>query len=478
MQDSNDNLTDAGAAGSPASGAGLRLWLLILALLVPVRAQAGLLSWGANEYGQSSAPANLLDDPSVISIDAGREHSVALLADGSVRAWGYAGDQRSSPPVDLSDVIAIDAGSFHTLAVRRDRTVTGWGFNGAGMLNIPPGLSNVVAVAAGGFHSLALRGDGIVVGWGFDGNGRTLPPPSLTDVISIDAGRDHSLALKSDGTVTAWGLNNDGQSSVPAGLSGVIAIAAGDFHNLALKSDGSIVAWGRNVNGQSSPPAGLSGVVAIDAGSYHSLALRGDGTVAAWGDNSSGQLGIAGAADARAIAAGGLHSMALSGRAAILTAQPQSRSVLAGNSVVFSVAALGDNLSYQWQKDGLDLPGAVGAQLALAEVSRFDSGIYSVRVGSASGTIRSADAVLVVRGLHQLAPLEFLSDTRFRISFGDRHGVPLTGADVFRYQLQSSSDLVHWTTQMGELRLVDGRIQADFTVNPNLPREFFRVIEP
>ena len=461
-------------------GAGLE-WLIAITILCSTQIHAATLrSAGSDDFGQTTPPAFLTADPSLIAtLDAGRDHSVALLSDGTVRAWGYSGDNRTTPPQGLTDLAAIDAGVFHTLAVRRNGTVTGWGFNGAGMLDVPSDLTNVVAVAAGGFHSLALRGDGIVVGWGFDGNGRTTAPASLTDVVAIDAGRDHSLALKSDGTVVAWGLNSDGQSQVPVGLKNVIAIDAGEYHNLALRSDGSVTAWGRNVSGQNSVPAGLANVVAIAAGGYHSLALRADGSVAAWGDNSRGQLSIANSSDVRSIAAGGLHSMSLGGRNIVFTSQPRSQTVIAGNEVSFVVNVVDQaGLTYQWRKNGQDIPGATGRELTLSDVTRSDAGIYNVTVHSASGSALSVDAILIVRGLHQLAPIEFLSPSSLRVSFGDRHGVALTPADLQRYRLESTTDFINWVPVSGAFQLMHGLIQVDITIAPNLPREFYRVVEP
>jgi len=476
ITDSREDTCRSTVRGLPGLVHWLSMWLTLT--LLPV-SHADLVTMGDNTHGQTSPPSTLLSRTSdILAVHAGRDHSSVLLSDGSVASWGYAGDGRTSPPADLNDAVTLDAGTFHTLALRRDGTVTGWGFNGAGMLDIPEDLTNVVAVAAGGFHSLALRGDGIVVGWGFDGNNRTKAPASLTDVIKIDAGRDHSIALKSDGSVVAWGVNNDEQATVPEGLMGVVSIASGEFHNLALRSDGSVVAWGRNVSGQSSVPPGLTDVVAISAGGYHSLALRADGTIAAWGDNSSGQLGVANVTAARAISAGGLHSLVVTGRNVVFTSQPKSHSVIAGKDVVFSVVTEGaTDPSYQWQRNGIDLPGANSSELLVSNATAGSAGLYSVIVHTPDGWARSAEAVLIVRSLHQLEPIEFLSSSAIRISFGDRHGVPLAIEDLERYQLQSTPDFINWSVRDEELQLHEGRIRLDLTIDPNHTQEFFRVVE-
>jgi alpha-tubulin suppressor-like RCC1 family protein len=257
----------------------------------------------------------------VLAVSAGYEHSLALLSNGTVAAWGD--DEWGQ----LGNGTTTLASSTPTLVL---------GVSGTGV------LSSVKAIAAGELHSLALLSNGTVVAWGHNsagelGNGTmtaysSTPVPVkgvggsgvLSGVVAIAAGAQDSLALLSNGTVVAWGANEYGQlgngatttSPTPVQvegvggtgvLSGAIAIAAGGYHSLALLTNGTVAAWGHNASGQlgdgtttdsdtpvlvlsgSSP---LSGVEAIAAGELHSLALQSSGRVAAWGDNTHGQLGI------------------------------------------------------------------------------------------------------------------------------------------------------------------------------------------
>lgn len=443
-------------------------------LLAPNSAQAGpLTAVGRNFYGQANAPTAMTN---AVGVVAGRDFSFALNADCTVGGWGLNAEGRSTPPANLTNVVALSAGIYHTLALKADGTVTGWGFNGNDILSVPAELTNVLAIAAGGYHSLAVRRDGTVVGWGFRGNGRATAPATLTDVIAIDAGRDHSVALKSDGTVVAWGLNDLGQTDVPLGLNQVIAIAAGENHTLALKQDGTVVAWGQNASGESTAPAGLTNVTALAAGGQHSLVLRSDGTVTGWGDNTYGQLNLSGP-DIRAIAAGGSHSLAVLGTGPVITTHPRSQTVLAGTPVTFTTAAPGTGLSYQWLFNGQPLSDATNATLTFAAATRLNAGLYAVQVSNASGTERSANAALIVRGLQQLfAPLT-LGNGALRLTFGDQHGDPISAPNALRYAVEVSPDLRTWTPLNLPLVLVEGRLQVDDPAAGNFSRRFYRVVE-
>ena len=72
-----------------------------------------------------------------------------------------------------------------------------------------------------------------------------------------------------------------------------------------------------------------------------------------------------------------------------ITGQPQSQAVNQGQSVTFSVIASGGApLSYQWQFNGSDLPGATGQSFTLPPAQRTNGGPYSVLVTNAAGTGR------------------------------------------------------------------------------------------
>ena len=341
------------AAGTATSG---------VATLTVATTHYSALAWGQNLFRQlgagtadafSDVPLSVVGLKFVTAVAAGGTHSLALLANGTVVAWGnnefgQLGDGSTTiAPVPvavsgLTGIKAIAAGESHSLALLADGTVMAWGDNEGGQLGdgndqeseVPvavKGLSGVRAIAAGGDHSLALMSNGTVMAWGENeagelGNGGTkssdvpVAVKGLSHVSGIAAGGEFSLALLGDGAVDGWGSDGSGQigtgveekeegegerSEVPIpveGLSGATAIAAGDDHALALVG-GTVIAWGEDSYGElgdgrivarePTPVAvgGLSGVVAIAAGGQDSAALLGGGSVMTWGIDRFGELG-------------------------------------------------------------------------------------------------------------------------------------------------------------------------------------------
>jgi hypothetical protein len=79
-----------------------------------------------------------------------------------------------------------------------------------------------------------------------------------------------------------------------------------------------------------------------------------------------------------------------------IVGQPQSRTVAVGASVLLSVSATGNGLlQYQWQFNGVPLPGAMGTSLSLTNLQENQSGAYRVMVTDTIGSILSDAAVVL-----------------------------------------------------------------------------------
>jgi alpha-tubulin suppressor-like RCC1 family protein len=344
----------------------------------------------------------------------------------------------SSTPVavtGLSGVTAISTGTDHTLALMADGTVMAWGNNVQGQLgdgttggisNVPvpvKGLSGVTAISAGRSYSLALLSDGTVMAWGDNhagelgegiaGESRDEPVavPGLSSVTAIAAsegtnvyGKVHSLALLSSGQVMAWGDNEHGElghgtvsekddtPTLVTGLGNVTAVSAGTGYSLALLESGEVIAWGANEHGQlgdggtegSDLPVAvteLSGVTAVSAGAEHSLALLTGGTVMAWGENKEGQLGNGTnfSTSDRPVAVSGL-----SGVTAV-----SAGGVAHGGEFEHSLALLSNGTLMAWGADAmgqlgvLGRNGLAGAQSAVPIPVAGVSGVAGISAGGA-----------------------------------------------------------------------------------------------
>lgn len=201
-----------------------------------------IASWGHNYYGQlgnggttiSGVPVAVALNKSVASIAAAGYHSIALCNDGTLAVWGdntygQIGNNTETPsavPLAVNSfgvlaggsVAAVGGGYGHTLAVLSDGRMAAWGWNNSGQLGdgftgdrrrTPVFVSNsgvlagrIVRSAAGGLYS--------------------------------------SAAICTDGTAAEWGENN--RVPVPINLSGVLAgrsvfsVAAGASFKLGLTS--------------------------------------------------------------------------------------------------------------------------------------------------------------------------------------------------------------------------------------------------
>jgi alpha-tubulin suppressor-like RCC1 family protein len=244
-------------SGKPSAVAGG--WIATYVL----KDDGSLWSWGYNGQGQlgdgtyssRSTPMQVTSNVAALARSSVGDHMLVLRRDGSVWAWGeneagQLGDGSlvtTSPwgkalPVRVAlpgGVVALAAGGDHSLALLSNGTVWAWGYNQGGNLGVGHtgtyqltpapvlGLSDVVAIAAGYDFSLALRRDGTVWAWGRNdvcqlGNGRgglafegPYPPTQVqgpSGVTDIAAGEYHALALQADGKLWSWGYNDRGQT--------------------------------------------------------------------------------------------------------------------------------------------------------------------------------------------------------------------------------------------------------------------------
>jgi len=81
----------------------------------------------------------------------------------------------------------------------------------------------------------------------------------------------------------------------------------------------------------------------------------------------------------------------------VITSQPQSLTVVHGQSATFAVSATSQVAqTYQWWKDGGPVSGATNSALTFASANVTDAGTYAVVVANIAGSVISSNAVLTV----------------------------------------------------------------------------------
>ena len=256
---------------------------------------------------QRTSPVSVGSLSSLSAIAAGASHGLALKSDGSaVYAWGkntngQLGDgtttQRTSPitvgGLSSYTIVAIDAGQSHSLALTSGGDIFAWGKNDRGQLGdgtttqrtspvqvSEPESIDFVAIAAGVDHSLAVDSQGRAWAFGYNNYGhlgdgtftnRTSPvrvktqsgaqSSGMTKVLNVGASAYTSYFVRADGSLWGAGSNfyyqlADGTTSakqwaqVVPGISGVVHATGGDYHALAVTATGELFGWAFNQNGQ------------------------------------------------------------------------------------------------------------------------------------------------------------------------------------------------------------------------------------
>ena len=158
----------------------------------------------------------------------------------------------------------------------------------------------------------------------------------------------------------------------------------------------------------------------------------------------------------------------------IITLQPQSQTVGAGDSVLFNVTATGTGpLSYQWLEDqaplanGGNISGAITATLTLTSVTQTNAGNCTVVITDAEGSVTSSIASLTVVMRPHLAPPALLPDGSVRFS--------LTATPDLTYRIEGSTNLIDWVA-LANIANPSGTIQFIDLQATNFSRRFYRAV--
>ena len=134
--------------------------------------------------------------------------------------------------------------------------------------------------------------------------------------------------------------------------------------------------------------------------------------------------------------------------APVFTLSPSSQTVALGSNVTFNTVASGTPLpTYQWRKDGVDIPNAVGISLFLANVTPASSGVYTVVATNSAGSATSNSATLTVNGPTVAAPVFTTQPASLTVATGSTAVLNSTATDATTYRWQrNGSDLAGATS--------------------------------
>lgn len=94
----------------------------------------------------------------------------------------------------------------------------------------------------------------------------------------------------------------------------------------------------------------------------------------------------------------------------VITVQPQDSTVHAGETAGFSIGAVGRNLSYQWQRNGVNIPGATSSGYSFTTTSADDGTTFLCIVTNANGTVTSHTVQLIIIPTISVYPNPWRSD--------------------------------------------------------------------
>ena len=154
-----------------------------------------------------------------------------------------------------------------------------------------------------------------------------------------------------------------------------------------------------------------------------------------------------------------------------ITSNPTSQAVTVGTSVTFSVTATGSPpLSYQWRKNGTDIPSATGSSYTIASAQSGDAATYTAFVSNVGGSVLSGGATLIVRAARPTITAPSWNRTN---GFG--HMVSLQSG--FSYRVQVSTNLSVWT-DLTNFTAGGSSILIRDPAATSLTRRFYRVVAP
>jgi len=394
---------------------------LVTSLLIQPTGQFLVGGWYYNFAGQPRSNLVRLDNTSVATGNLSHNNSSITWARGGTgpEVWRTTFEQALTGGTwtNLGAGVRVAGGWQLTNlklnnkdTIRARGFVQGGSFHGASWyfesINGPPAFTrqpvsqtkdagNAVefTAVAGGTAPIGYRWlkDGVAIPDGGGVFGAGTPTLSLSHVLKSNQGNYRVVVTNSQGSVTSVVamltvvdpvfLLQPTNQSVQAGQAVTLTVNGVGTPPLNYRwhKEGVPVTDGARISGAASAALTISNLVAADGGNYSAVVSN------AYGMNTSTVATL---------------TILLPPE---ITASPTSQAVVVGSNAIFSITATGTTpLSYQWQKDGLNLTdsahivGAASPSLGIQGVLGSDVGDYRVRVSNPYGSATSVVAALTV----------------------------------------------------------------------------------
>ncbi len=417
-----------GETNAPAAATNLAAIAVAHNHSLALRSDGTVVAWGCDRYGEARVPAGLTN---VVAIAAGALHNLAIVGDGSpfitVHPLGQSVYEGTSatfnaravgwPPMayqwrcEANDVVGATTATLvvtNCLPAQTGnyamRALNAWGVavSRPATLNVMPGeivvssqpVSRTNNAGTTATFNVSVRGKPPLSYQWFKGDaglsdseaisGAQTPTLTLRNVIFADGGEYSVRITNAFGSVTSQvatlsvvdpAINSDPYGgSVLAGDPVTLCVVAGGTPPLSYQwlYEGVLLSDAPGISGAQSDCLWLTNVLHANAGGYSVIVSNIYGSV-------TSQVTVLSVTDP-----------------AILQ-QPADQRVNGNGPATLSVVAGGTPpLTYQWRKNGQDVPGATDATLTWTNIQGTDGGLYDVLVTSAWGSLRSLQAYLSV----------------------------------------------------------------------------------
>ena len=159
------------------------------------------------------------------------------------------------------------------------------------------------------------------------------------------------------------------------------------------------------------------------------------------------------------------------------TQQPGDLALTEGGALMLSAEATGsENISYQWQLNGNDIPGATGSTLSIDPVAVADAGQYALLASTTDASLRSSFAVVTVEPV-VVEPTEGPTLSVSPNEDGRRVTIVITGNVGEVYTIEATDDFENWSRRASDLVNETGAVSHIERIAPRRHRLYRAVIQ-